>query len=300
MPRQIVPGRTYLLTRRCTQRQFLLRPDAATNNAFVYCLAVAARRSRIAVHGFIASSNHYHAVVTDLQGRLPDFLEHFHKLVAKHQNALRGRWENMWSSAKTSVVWLVDDKDAVSKLVYTLTNPVKDQLVERTHQWPGATSYHATLNGKLLTAEKPSRFFRPNGPMEKQVSLQCMPLPGLVHQTRESYREMLLVLLEQVEESAATERRLRGSRVVGRKALLSQIPSDKPDSLESRRGLNPTVAAQGGWPKKEALDELRAFRSAYLAAREAWLVNKLHSFPFGTWWMAKHAGAMCEPGANSS
>ena len=35
LPREVVPGRIYLITRRCTQRQFLLRPDAATNDAFV-------------------------------------------------------------------------------------------------------------------------------------------------------------------------------------------------------------------------------------------------------------------------
>jgi len=31
-----------MITRRCTQRQFLMRPDPVTNNAFIYCLAVAA------------------------------------------------------------------------------------------------------------------------------------------------------------------------------------------------------------------------------------------------------------------
>jgi hypothetical protein len=30
LPRQVLPGQFYLVTRRCTQRQFLLRPDAAT------------------------------------------------------------------------------------------------------------------------------------------------------------------------------------------------------------------------------------------------------------------------------
>src|SRR5690348_1149584 len=38
LPRQVLPRQFYLITRRCTQRQFLLRPDAPTNNAFLYCL----------------------------------------------------------------------------------------------------------------------------------------------------------------------------------------------------------------------------------------------------------------------
>src|ERR1700759_3787741 len=44
LPRQVIPGRFYMITRRCTQRQFLLRPDEQTNNAFLYCLAEAAQR----------------------------------------------------------------------------------------------------------------------------------------------------------------------------------------------------------------------------------------------------------------
>jgi len=50
LARPVVPGSTYMITRRCTQRQFLMRPDGETNNAYVYCLAVAARRFRIEVY----------------------------------------------------------------------------------------------------------------------------------------------------------------------------------------------------------------------------------------------------------
>jgi hypothetical protein len=48
-PREVLSGQFYLLTRRCTQRQFLLRPDPETNNAFPYCLAVAAEKYKIGV-----------------------------------------------------------------------------------------------------------------------------------------------------------------------------------------------------------------------------------------------------------
>ena len=36
LPRQVLPGHFYLITWRCTQRQFLLRPDHETNNAFTW------------------------------------------------------------------------------------------------------------------------------------------------------------------------------------------------------------------------------------------------------------------------
>ena len=66
--------------------------------------------------------------------------ELFHKLVAKHQNVLRGRRENLWASEATSVVELVGTDDILAKMTYALTNPVKDGLIDRADQWPGATS----------------------------------------------------------------------------------------------------------------------------------------------------------------
>ena len=125
-----------MITRRCTQRQFLLRPDRATNNAFVYCLAVAALRTGVRVLFTAAQSNHHHTGILDPLGKYPEFIEHFHKLLAKCMNALRGRWENFWSSEQTSVVRLVDSGDVLDKMVYALTNPVKDNLVERVSETP--------------------------------------------------------------------------------------------------------------------------------------------------------------------
>src|SRR5215813_11709241 len=65
LPRQVLPRQFYLITRRCTQRQLLLRPDAATNNAFLYCLIDAALRSEVDLLLPCAMSNHYHAVIYD-------------------------------------------------------------------------------------------------------------------------------------------------------------------------------------------------------------------------------------------
>jgi len=96
-PRQTFPGQFYLLTRRCVLRMFLLQPSDAGNNAFIYCLGVAAQRCEIAVLLPYAASNHEHLIVFDRHGRISEFMEHFHKLFARCQNARLGRWENLWS-----------------------------------------------------------------------------------------------------------------------------------------------------------------------------------------------------------
>ena len=66
LPRPVVPRIVYLLSRRCAQRQNLLRPDSKVNQIFRFCLAYAAARTGVRVHCYQALSNHYHLVVTDL------------------------------------------------------------------------------------------------------------------------------------------------------------------------------------------------------------------------------------------
>ena len=179
LPREVIPGRFYMVTRRCTQRLFLLRPDAETNNAFLYCLAEAAHRFGIDVILPCAMSNHHHTVIYDPHGTLPAFTEHFHKLLAKCQNALRGRWENLWSSEQVCVVRLVDPADVMRKLVYAATNPVKDRLVERVHHWPGVNGLAALLAQRPLHATRPRHFFRRDGAMPAAVTLQLVLPPEL-------------------------------------------------------------------------------------------------------------------------
>jgi putative transposase len=299
LPRQVVPGRVYLVTRRCTQRQFLLRPDPATTNAFVYCFAYAARCAGIGVVAFIANSNHYHAVVVDTDGRIPKFLEIFHKLIAKHQNALRGRWENFWSSEQTSLVELVSAEDIVAKTVYTLTNPVKDFLVEQAQQWPGASSLLATTKGKLLTAKRPRRFFRGEGKMPASIELRCAP-PLLDDVSPDEFRTSVTDAISETETAAAAERRQIGRRVLGRKAVLAQNPFARPNSRAPRRLLDPKVAARDKWPRIEAIVRLKAFHAAHKAALEAWLLGEPVVFPLGTWKLRAFAAVPGPPNFSTS
>jgi hypothetical protein len=287
LPREIIPGRFYMVTRRCTQRQMLLRPDEDTNNAFLYCLAEAAQRFDIDVLLPCAMSNHHHTVVFDRHGTLPAFTEHFHKLLAKCQNALRGRWENLWSCEQVCIVRLVDPEDVLRKLVYAATNPVKDHLVERVYQWPGVNGLTALLRQRPLHATRPRHFFRANGTMPEMVTLHLVLPPELGD--LESFRGELRRQVEAVEAAAATERRRTGAGVVGRRAILRQSWRAFPMSQEPRRQLRPRVAARSQWARIEALLRNRQFLVAYREARERWSAGELIAFPIGTYWLRRFA-----------
>jgi putative transposase len=294
VPRRIVPGRVYMVTRRCTQRQFLLRPDAETNNAFVYCLALAATRACMKVVAFLAHSNHHHTIVVDTEGRMPEFLETFHKLVAKHQNALRGRWENFWASEATSVVELLDGDDILAKVTYALTNPVKDQLIERADQWPGASSLRVNLSGGVLHPHRPPRFFRKEGKLPDSLTLACVRPPGFEKLDPNQWRALLADRVRGVEHASAKERNGRGRRILGRARVLRQRPTDQPSSHEPRRQISPRVASMNKWARVEALQRNRAFVAAYQAARNMWSAGVDAIFPVGTYWLKRFAGVVVD------
>src|SRR5262245_46263475 len=116
LPRQVTARSFYMITRRCTQRLMLMRPDRMTNAIFLYCLAEAARRFRIEVILPSAMSNHHHTIVFDRHGTIIEFIEHFHKMFARAQNAHRGRGENLWSSTPPSLLRLATPSDVIDKL----------------------------------------------------------------------------------------------------------------------------------------------------------------------------------------
>lgn len=289
LPRRIVPGRVYMVTRRCTQRQFLLRPDRETTNAFLYCLALAADRAHMQVVAFLAHSNHHHTIVVDTLGRMPEFLERFHKLLAKHQNALRGRWENFWATESTSVVELPEPEDVLSKTVYVLTNPVKDHIVERADQWPGATSLRSNLEGQTVHAKRPRRFFRKDGDLPEDLALTCVRPPGFEQLGQSEWRTLLADRVRAVEKTACEKRRTEGLRVLGRAQVTHQRPTDRPQSHEPRRQLSPRVTAINKWVRIETLRQYKAFLVAYRTARLQWQAGLDAIFPVGTYWLRRFA-----------
>jgi putative transposase len=284
-PRQVLPGQFYMITRRCTQRQFLLRPDRATNNAFIYCLAVAARKYEIEVLISVAESNHHHTVIFDRYGRCPQFVENFHKLFARSQNALRGRWENFWAAEEPCITRLLDREAVVDKLVYAATNPVKDHLVERVHHWPGVNTYRNLISGRTLAVERPRHFFRSSGPMPESVEL-AMTVP--VELGGYDIIDEVRARVQLVEQAVAEERRRVGFRLVGRRAVLRQSWKDSPQTVEPRRRLRPRFAGAAK-VRVAALACYRQFVAAYRDARVRWLDRQPATFPIGTYWLLRFA-----------
>lgn len=284
--RQVLPEQFYLITRSCTQRMFLLRPDATTTNSFLYCLVEAANRFDIDVLMTTAESNHHHTVIFDRHRRYPQFIEHFHKMFARCQNARLGRWENLWASEEPCITRLLDRTAVIDKLVYVAGNPVKDSLVERATQWPGANGYRYLLAGKPLQAERPRFFFDPRGAMPEVVS-RGLTIPACLGPADEVIAEVR-ERITQLEDEMRAHRAKTGARVVGRHRVLTQPWHGAPSSSRPHRNLRPRFAGRTE-VRVAALIAYREFACAYRDARRAWLQGAPPRFPPGTYWLARFA-----------
>jgi hypothetical protein len=286
LPRQILPDQFYLLTRSCAQRQYLMRPDPETNNAFLYCLIVAAIRFSIDILMTDAQSNHHHTVLFDRYRCISQFMEYFHRLFARSQNVLRGRVENFWSAEAPSLVRLLDRETVIKKLIYTAANPVQDGLVERVHHWPGVNSYRHFLSGRPLTATRPLHFFRKNSNLPERVtlSLTIPPELGPAEEIISAVREGV----DRVDEYMRGERRKTGARVLGRRAILRESWRSSPTEPRPARGIKPRFAGARN-VRVAAQQAYRVFIAAYRAARKLWLAGVEVVFPAGTNWLARVA-----------
>lgn len=290
-PRQIIPGRSYLLTRCCSERRFLLKPSGLINAIVLYALAHYASRHGILVHGFCVLSNHYHLVATDVRGVLPDFLRDLNGVLARAVNQARGRSDGFWERESYSAVRLVDPEDMLRKLVYTLANPVQAGLISRASEWPGLWSDPDDIGGRPLKARRPEGFFDDEGDMPEKVELQLVP--PLPFEGDPAFHENLVQGLREAEALATAKLKEEGRSFLGLAGILSQsiyaCPAQTP-----RFELNPRVACVRKWKRIETLLRLKEFVQAYKEALAAWRSGVRDVlFPPGTWHMRVVHAARC-------
>ncbi|NJD18423.1 MAG: hypothetical protein FIA95_03970 [Gemmatimonadetes bacterium] len=285
-PRQVLPGATYLVTRRCTQRQFLLRPGRLANDIFLYLLALAARRHGVRIHAYCVLSNHYHLVLTDPGACLPAFCQYLDSLVARALNALRGRWENFWAPDSYSAVSLVTPQDILEKAAYVLANPVAAGLVRSGRAWPGLWS-GPELVGTTVIAARPNHFFSSEGALPESVALRLTAPPGF--DSAKAFRDALANALAERE---VVER--SGRSFLGVARVLKQRATGQPATGEPRRELSPQVAARDKWKRIEMLGRLAGFLADY---RQAWEARRAGQrgvvFPHGTYLLRVLHGVSC-------
>lgn len=299
--RRVFSGTTYLVTRRCLERRYFLKPSKRTEGIFPYALALYASRYGVEIHGYCVLSNHYHLVLTDTAGRLPDFMRDFGSLIARATNCALGRWDTFWEGDSYSAVELLTSAAVHEKLVYLLANPVSAGLVRHACEWPGHWSHPRRIGVPPVTIRRPvvrsssknsKDFFDQRGQMPASVELRLTPPPGFENDP--SLADSLLASLAGAEEAAAATNAYQGRTFMGVDRVLAQSFFARPAPGEPRRELSPRVACRNKWKRIEALQQLGEFRRAYRDALASWRAGlRQVLFPPGTWQMRVLHAAPC-------
>jgi len=299
--RIIEPGRTWALSRRTTQRYFLLNPDEAREleRCYWYCLGLAAQRFGVIVHAGCLMSTHSHEVVTDIRGELPRFLQEFHRLLALTTKAFRGWPGEVFDKRSTGQHALLTTEAILEALSYLIANPVEGGGVRYAKDWPGAHTLPRDIGVRVVKAERPPHYFDPDNPGwpdEVELRLEMPTTLELDYGTKLAQARIAERVRER-EHRAWQESKRTGIAFAGPRRVLRQVHTKRARSYEVFGSLNPQFAVAGHrGAAREAVRRLRTFNAQYDKALAAWTAGKRTvPFPYGTWWMRVCHGARCGP-----
>ena len=255
------------------------------NRMVEYCMAEAAKKYGIDLIAWCAMSNHYHAVIYDPDGRVPAFIERFHKMLAKALSVHYRRFESIWSRDQTCLTRLVTLHDVFEKVVYVLSNPAAAHLVEDIAQWPGSSSWER-MGREAKLVERPKDYFRENGRMPRNVELRAVAPRGLRNETYKQWIARVREAVKKRQSALAEERRAskRGGGVLGPAAVLKMSPFARPKTEPPRRRLRPHLACKDKERMRAERFDLKVFRMKYERARKDFGAgHRRVEFPVGTY-----------------
>lgn len=265
----------YLVTARCLQRRFFLRPSIRTNEVLGGVLARAARLHGAELFACNFASNHFHLLVRAPRGNLPRFMQYLMTNISKKVGALIG-WRGAFWERRYSAEPVLDDAALLEKVRYVIAHGVKEGLVRGCQEWPGLSSLQQMLDGRPRTfpwfnwtrrssgnaRAEPRPRFDPRWTELEALRLTSLPNPSL--QTPGGLREFLERAVKAIEEEGARQYK----KVMGRAAILKQRPQAKPAPAE--RKPRPPCHTSVQELRVAFLERYRAFADAFQAASARW------------------------------
>jgi hypothetical protein len=263
----IPSGSLVEITVRTRKGRKLLRPSSELNERVYGVLGRALSMFDVRMHDFIFMSNHVHLVARggDAENTC-GFAGYLNRNTSLAIKKLTGWDDDVWGH--TSIVPILDEDAAISRLRYVLSNGVKEGLVASPLDWPGATGVHALLSGAPILAPWRPLTQRDPSPTDTVYPIEVAPLPCWASYPLLHRRRLLEDLIREVEDDAKAKR--AGRPVLGVAALRAQNPLE--ETALDNDDATPIAYASSTL----VLQQFRAERAAYIdefkrtrAAREA-------------------------------
>lgn len=227
------------VTARTIQSRFLLKPTRGLREIFVGILARAAERYDVEIHGYAMLSNHFHLLCSPADAQqLAAFMCYVNTNLSKEAGRLH-RWRGPLLQRRYQAILVASEELAqIDRLRYLLAHGVKESLVGRVCDWPGAHCATALLTGEMPTgvwcdrtrqqAAKHRGMDAPDAEFTTAHCLALTPLPCWRHLPAEVVRRRVAELIAEIESEAATRHRREGTAPLGVERLQGQSPRERP------------------------------------------------------------------------
>ena len=267
------PNTVYSVVIRCSDQQFLFKPDHGpecillTNGCPIEsfdrfhdtipkpsvvgiigaALARAQELTPINIHFCESTINHIHlgfsADVDHLQ-HISDFFRNFTSYIAVKLNKKWKRNGHVFGGRYRATPCL-DDESVSQQWTYAVTNSVKDHLVQTVREAPFFNTYRAVARGKT------PRYFlidwdayhRAGGPRKKShcpqdyvkwMELRLSPLPAQKHWPLHKIQSWARARIREVEERTDKELKKQNKRPMGVKAQFLTNPRSRPTNPKAQ------------------------------------------------------------------
>jgi REP element-mobilizing transposase RayT len=256
--RYIRPGKLVEITCRTMQSRLLLRPSPELKKRVLGVLGRAQRQTGIEIHAFVFVSNHYHLLISPQSPvQLVRFMNQIQSNLAREAGDLHDWTERFWSCRFRDIPVSDEPEAQIARLRYCLAHGVKEGLVSRCRDWPGASCVRALADGEPLegvwydrSAYYEARRRKGRARLQDFASTETVmlsPLPCWRHLEPEEIRRRVGELIEQIEKDAHRHRLATGEGVAGVRAVRKRHPHDRPQ--DTKRGPAPRfhTATREAW-----------------------------------------------------
>lgn len=275
--RYVPPNRPLEVTNRTFQGRYLLLPRGEVRSIVLGALGRAQRRFEMPIHAFTFASNHFHLLLSPRNAQhLAEFMELLESKLAREMNRLYDWSGSLWHDRYHSIPIEADEETLVGRFRYILSHGVKENLVARAADWPGANSVRALTEGETLqgkwydrtTFYEASRWGRKVDPEdfagEEEVILT--PLPCWAHLSEKEVQHLVRTMIEDIEAEAAVRHRAQGTRPAGVRTILAHHPHQRPKKL--KRSPRPWFHAKTREGRILMREAYRLFAEAFRDAAE--------------------------------
>ena len=320
-PRWIVPHRAYELSIRTVDRCFLFRPnhdkrypllDAASSpksldpgndiiplpsiiNIFGAAIGRALGKHPIRIHAIECSTNHIHIVFSvseEQMNNVVPFFRQFLSTVARKINRLWDR-EGPVFGGRARIHPCLDDESASQKVLYSMTNPAKDNLIEKTAHSPFFSTYHHQAKGQSLKYWyiDYNAYYTAGGNRKKThrlkdylkwVTWQTTPLPEHQSMSESQRQTWFRKQVSTLDNHFSQARKESGHTVIGFEKLAKTDPRDRPKHPKTS-GREPLCHCSDKEGRRDFRRKWRDFMNQFIPASADYRQGmRDREFPFGS------------------